>query len=99
MCFKFGNDELETVRGLMTLTVYSVISDALKVDLDEIHANSNLVIDLGMTPKSQARLGKLIMEMFDDLTIDFSLVNSVQDLVDLALQDELAEMEYDEPAF
>lgn len=99
MCFKLGNDELETVRGLMTMTVISVISDALKIDLDEIHPGSHLIKDLGMTPKSQARLGKLIMEMFDELVIDFSTVNSVQDLVDQTLQDELAELEYEESAY
>ncbi len=96
MCFKIGDSELETVKGLMTMTVYSVISDVLNVDLENIQNHSHLVNDLGMTDKKQKNLIQSIMEMFDDLVVDLSADSLVQNIVDQVLQDEFDEMEYEE---
>ena len=96
MCFKIGDDELETVKGLMTMTVYSVISDVLNVDLENIEPQSNLAKDLGMNDKSQKALSLSIMEMFDDLVVDFSPDSCVQNIIDQVLQDEFDELEYNE---
>lgn len=96
MCFKIGNNELETVNGLMTMTVISVISDVLNVELENIEPHSNLVKDLGMTDQTKKILSQSIMEMFDDLVVDLSADSLVQNIIDQVLQDEFDEMEYEE---
>ncbi len=96
MCFKIGDNEFETVKGLMSMTVYSVISDVLNVELEDIEAHSHLVKDLGMTEQTQKALSQSIMEMFDDLVVDLSANSLVQNIVDQVLQDEFDEMEYEE---
>ncbi len=96
MCFKIGDNEFETVKGLMTMTVYSVISDVLNVDLEDIEAHSHLVKDLGMTEQTRKLLIQSIVDMFDDLVVDLSSDSLVQDIIDQVLQDEFDEMEYEE---
>ncbi len=96
MCFKIGDDEFETVKGLMSMTVYSVISDVLNVELENIEPQSHLKKDLGMTDQTQRILTQSIMDMFDDLVIDISEECRVQNIIDQVLQDEFDEMEYEE---
>ncbi len=88
MCFKTDDNELETVKGLMTMTVYSVISDVLNVELEDIKPHSSLVKDLNMTDKTERALRRSFMEMFDDLVVDLSHSSSVQTIVDQVMQDE-----------
>ncbi|MFK8066651.1 MAG: hypothetical protein AB8D52_00225 [Gammaproteobacteria bacterium] len=97
MCFKIDANELETVKGLMTMTVYSVISDILNVELEDIKPHSFLVKDLHMTDKTEKALRQSFMEMFDDLVVDLTSNSSVQTVVDQIIQDEfeeLAEFDY-----
>ncbi len=96
MCFKIGDNEFETVRGLMTMTVYSIISDTLGVSLESIEPESHLVNDLGMDLQKQEALKQSIKEMFDELTVEITPDSRVQDLVDMILLDEFDEIEYSE---
>ena len=99
MCFKIGDNELETVQGLMTMTVYSVISDVLNVELGKIKPGNHLVNDLGMTNTTQQLLSQSIMEMFDDLVIDLSPDSCVENIVGQVIQDEFDELEYLEDVY
>ena len=36
MCIKAGDNEIETVKNLMSMSLMAVVADALNVDLDEI---------------------------------------------------------------
>ncbi len=93
---KTSNNDQDSIKGLMTMTVLSVISDALKVDIELIEPQNYLVKDLGMTAKSQVILERLIKEMFDDLIIDLTIDSEVQQIIDQVLQDEFDELEYEE---
>lgn len=93
MSFNFDQDT-ETVRGLMMMTVYSIIADILNVDITNIKPHSQLVNDLEMTARKQADLQRTIKEMFDNLTIDFTSIINVQDLTDRILNDEFDQLDY-----
>lgn len=81
MCGKMGNSEIESMENMMSMAVYFVIADALDVDAEALFPDSNLQQDLGMTLATRTRLDHAIMEMFNDLHVDFNQVNTVQDIV------------------
>ena len=89
MCGKLGNNEVESMQNLMSMAVYSVLADVFDVDIDAISANSDLINDLGMTAAIKDRLDTTIMDMFNNMHIDFSQVNTVQDIVDQVIRTEM----------
>jgi len=82
MCGKLGVNEVESMQNMMSMAVYFVIADTFDLDVDEVYPDSDLKIDLGMTSPIQKQLDASIMDMFNDLHIDFSEVKTVQDVVD-----------------
>lgn len=81
MCGKLGTNEVESMQNMMSMAVYFVLADTFDVDIDELSPNSDLQIDLGMNASIQARLDESIMDMFNQLHIDFSRTRTIQDIV------------------
>ncbi len=81
MCGKFGANEVESMQNMMSMAVYFVIADTFDVDIETVSADSNLRSDLGMTAPIQELLDETIMDMFNNLHIDFNQVKTVQDIV------------------
>lgn len=92
MCFKAGDDELDTVKNLMTMSLSVVVADALEVDLDEVQTSSRLVQDLGMTPDKAVALKEGIAEYFDGLEIDLRATPTVGALLDKVVLNEFRGM-------
>lgn len=99
MSFNKLHSDLESVQDLTRDTVYSIVSDALKIPAEHINPQSHLVDDLGMTKRSKNRLQKLIMTYFDDLILDLDCIETIQELIDHTLKDEIDEMEYEKFPF
>lgn len=99
MSFMHYHTDLESVQDLTRDTVISIVSDALKVPATRVTCTSRLREDLGMTRRSQARLKRLIMTYFDDLVIDLDHTQTVQDILDHTLRDEMDELAYDTSPF
>lgn len=81
MCGKLGTNEVESMQNMMSMAVYFVIADAFDVDIEEVSADSDLKDDLGMTGLIQEQLDGVIMDMFNNLHVDFGQVKTVQDIV------------------
>ena len=91
MCIRLGNDELDSVRGLMTMTVNVIVVDALEVEVEDVSPDSLLRENLLMNEKSMAVLQAEISEMFDDVVIDLTQMFTVQDILDVVVEKEFAD--------
>ena len=89
MCGKLGNDEVESMQNMMSMAVYSVLADFFDVNIDDISPSSDLQNDLGMTASIQEQLGRAMMDMFDNLQLDFSQVKTVQDIVNQVVETQM----------
>ncbi len=70
MCIKAGENELDSVKALMSMSLKAIVADALEADLDEIEDTSYLADDLHMDEQGKAVLEALIAEYFDGFEID-----------------------------
>jgi hypothetical protein len=80
MCIKAGNDELDSVKALMTMSLNALIAEVFDVELDEIDRNLSLSRDLGMDSEKENELNELIEEYFDGLVINFTKNDSLDAL-------------------
>ena len=92
MCSKMGIDEFDTVANLMGLSICAVVSDVLDADIGDLEMESHLEMDLGLTADRQSELENAIREYFDDFQVDFSSINTIQDLVDQVVEGELCDL-------
>ena len=69
----------------MTSTIYFVIAESLQIDIQQISPEKHLRNDLAMTPEKQQELTEFIMHLFNDYQLDFTRINTVQDLVEQVL--------------
>lgn len=80
MCIKIGDNELDTVRGLMSMSLNAIVSDVFDLDLDAIHRGLDLTRDLAMNPEQQQGLMDLVAEYFDGLRLNFKRIRTLDDL-------------------
>ena len=88
MCIKAGNNELGTVKALMAMSLNSIIADVFDLDLDDIAPYQKLRTDLHMDAARQSELADLIAEYFDGLLLDFSQIQTVDDLFNVVVENE-----------
>jgi len=81
MCIKAGNDELETVKNLMMMSLNAVVAEALEVDLDRVTTEARLVEDLEMDAPKREALEAAIADVFDGLALDLRRVLTVGTLL------------------
>ena len=72
MCIKVGNNELDSVKALMTMSLNALIADVFEIDLDDIDRQLSLRNDLGMNSAKEQELNELISEYFDGLEVDLN---------------------------
>jgi len=82
MCIRAGNDELESVKSLMSMALRVVVADALHAELDDITDESRLVEDLHMGKQECHALHDLIADTFDGLDVDVCHVGTVRGLLE-----------------
>lgn len=92
MCIKAGNNELDSVRALMSMSLNALISEVFDKDLEDLDGNLSLYEDLAMNAHQQQELGELIAEYFDGLSIDLTAINTLQELFDSIIEVEFEEM-------
>ncbi|WP_426993944.1 hypothetical protein [Methylomonas sp. CM2] len=81
MCGKFGGNEVESLQNMMSMAVQLVIADTFDLDVDDVSLDSDLQNDLGMDADLRDKLDSSIMEMFNELHLDFSRIKTVADVV------------------
>ena len=77
--------EIDSVKNMITMSVYFIIADTLDIDMLNLQPDTELVKDLNLDSHKIAELTKSIMASFDNLKLDFSLIQNVQDIVDQVL--------------
>ncbi len=82
MCGKMGNNEIDSMKNMMAMSVYFVIADAFDIDAMDIEPSNNLEKDFHMTQESKQELSELVIDMFDGRQLDFTAIHNVQDVVD-----------------
>jgi hypothetical protein len=86
-------NELDTMKELLTMALNAVIAEFLNVDVDRVHPGSRLVADLSMSPAAKKRLQKEIAFIFDSTELDMPNAMKVEELVDQVAHIEFARLE------
>ena len=90
---KLDDNELDTMKELLTMALNAVIAEFLNVDVDRVRPGSRLVADLGMSPAAKKRLQKEIAFIFDCAELDMPNAMKVEELVDKVAHIEFARLE------
>ena len=80
MCIKIGDDELDTVRALMSMTLNAVLADLFGVNPDAISPDLNLRRDLNLDAGKQCKLQQRVQEYFEGVRLDFARIETLDDL-------------------
>lgn len=80
MCIKIAEDELGTVKALMTMSLNAIIADVFDLDLDDIKAELCLREDLNMSAGQQQQLVDVIGEYFDDISVNLDEIKTLGEL-------------------
>ncbi len=80
MCIKIAEDELGTVKALMTMSLNAIIADVFDLDLDDIKAELRLREDLNMSVGQQQQLVDVIGEYFDDISVNLDEIKTLGEL-------------------
>jgi len=80
MCIKIGNDELDSVKGLMIMCLNSIISDVFDIDFEDLDVNMSLTKNLKMTDAQAADVIEQIDEYFDGLSINLKENDTLEQL-------------------
>lgn len=95
MCIKYGNNELSTVKALMSMSLNSIIADVFDMDLDDIKLELNLRNDMHMNNNQQSGLAEMIAEYFDGLQVDFDSIHTLNDLFEIVIEKEFRDIPAD----
>lgn len=82
MCGKMGENEVDSMKNMMTMAVYYVVADVFDVDAMDLDAATDLEKDLHVTPAMQIELYESVGEMFNGFKLDLQHAHSVQEIVD-----------------
>lgn len=88
MCIRVGDNELDTVRALMAMSLNAVIADVFALPPDEINLEMNLRQDLHMSEARAQQLTEQIADFFDGLRIDMSALQTIADLFERVVSEE-----------
>ncbi|HFD79690.1 MAG TPA: hypothetical protein ENK05_04755 [Gammaproteobacteria bacterium] len=77
MCVRIGQDEEETVCGLMGLAVQAVICEVFALSPEQLSPQMRLSRDLGMNRQQSRELRSRIAELFDGLSVDVERMPTV----------------------
>ncbi len=94
MCIKAGNDELDSLKALMTMSLNALIAEVFDKDLDDLALNLSLTKDLGMDFEKEQELLLLINEYFDGLNVDLSENDSLAALFQTVVNSEFEEVSH-----
>lgn len=92
MCIKYGNNELDTVKAIMSMSLNSIIADVFDMDLDDIRQELDLHDDLHISHEQQSALKEMIAEYFDDLQVDFNRIKTLRDLFEIVIESEFRDI-------
>ncbi|MCW8888776.1 MAG: hypothetical protein OQK25_06905 [Gammaproteobacteria bacterium] len=93
MCIRAGGEnELESVKNLMSMSLMAIIADSLDVDIDDLNNSDRLQEDLNMNPSSCQILEEQIADIFDGLQLDLGQIDTVGTLLELVVFNEFRDV-------
>jgi hypothetical protein len=98
MRIKLDENELDTMKDILTMALNAVIAECLNVAIDRVNPGSRLVADLGMSLPAKKRLQREIAFIFDCTELDMPDAMTVEELVDQVAHIESARLEPNLPA-
>ncbi len=81
MCGKMGENEVDSMKNIMTMCVYFVIADVLEVDIMDLEATTNLDKDLHCTVEMKRQLSTTMKDMFNGFSLEFEPDMSVKEVI------------------
>ena len=93
MRIKPDENELDTMKDLLTMPLSAVIAKCLNVEVDRVHPDSRLVADLDMSPPAKRRLQREIAFIFDCTELDMPNAMKVGELVNQVANIEVARLQ------
>ena len=82
MCGKMGENEIDSMKNMMTMSVYFVIADALEIDAMDLEETTRLDKDLQSTEEMKGRLCDSVKDMFNGFDLKLGVNTSVKEVVD-----------------
>ena len=93
MCVRAGGEnELESVKNLMSMSLMAIIADSFDVEIDEIQNSDRLTEDLKMDDSSRQGVEAQIADIFDGLQLDLNQIDTVGTLLELVVYNEFKEV-------
>lgn len=92
MCIKVGGNELDSVKGLMAISLNAIIADVFEVEPDELKREMSLRGDLRMTPQQQMSLSGMIAEYFDGTEINLDGSECLGDIFEVVVEQEFRDI-------
>lgn len=92
MCGKMGNSEIDTIKNMMSMSVYYVIADCFDIDAMKLEPNNALDNDFHMTTEEKSLLSESITDMFNGHQLEFSTIHTVQDIVDQVIKTTMSDL-------
>lgn len=93
MCIRAGGEnELESVKNLMSMSLMAIIADSFDIEIDEIENSDHLVTDLKMSDTIKSTLEEQIADIFDGLQLNLNLVDTVGTLLELVVHNEFKDV-------
>jgi len=93
MRIKPDENELDTMKDLLTMPLSAVIAECLNVEVGRVHPDSRLVADLDMSPPAKRRLQRAIAFIFDCTELDMPNAMKVGELVNQVANIEVSRLE------
>lgn len=80
MCIKIGNNEMDSVHALMTMSLNALLADFFNKDMDDFLPDLSLTRDLNFDSSLHSSLNDQIDEYFDGVRLDFSKIDTIKEL-------------------
>jgi len=87
-----GNTEVDTIKNMMSMSVYYVIADCFDVDAMELEPHKALDNDFHMTTEEKSLLSESITDMFNGHQLEFATIHTVQDIVDQVINTTMSDL-------
>jgi polyhydroxyalkanoate synthesis regulator protein len=89
MCGKMGDNEIDSMKNMMAMSVYFVIADAFEIDAMDLEETTGLDKDLKSTKEMKSRLCESVKDMFNGFDLKLGVNTSVKEVVDqIVMNDE-----------
>lgn len=82
MCGKMGDNEIDSMKNMMRMSIYFVIADVFEIDAMDLEETTELDKDLQSTAEMKSRLCESVKNMFNGFDLTLGNNTSVKEVVE-----------------